>query len=107
MPSQNLGAFPGGVGVVGLCVTIGSMAIIKPSAATELLGWYGMLALIGAYFMVSFGFIVAEGLAFQVLNLTGGVALVVFAVSKKATQLAILNIFWALIGVVAVVRIFL
>jgi len=59
----------------------------------EMLGWYGMIALIGAYFLVSFELIPAAGLVFQVLNLTGGVALVFFAISKKATQLAILNVF--------------
>lgn len=83
------------------------MTSIIPSKLTELLGWYGMLALIGAYFLVSFGIIDAEELAFQLLNLTGGVALVIFAVSKKATQLAILNIFWALIGALAIIRIIL
>ena len=83
------------------------MITLNPSKLTELLGWYGMLALIGAYFLVSFGQVAAEGLAFQVLNLTGGVALVIFALSKKATQLAILNVFWALIGAIAVVRIVL
>ena len=66
-----------------------------------------MSALIGAYFLVSFGFIAAEGLMFQLLNLTGGISLVVFALSKKATQLAILNIFWALIGAIALARLFL
>lgn len=82
------------------------MVSIKASWATELLGWYGMLVLIGAYFLVSFGFILAEGLTFQLLNLTGGVALVIFALSKKAAQLAVLNIFWALIGTIALVRLF-
>lgn len=79
---------------------------LVPSRLTELLGWYGMFALVSAYFLVSFGFISAEGLAFQALNFTGGVTLVVFAISKKATQLAILNAFWALIGVIAIVGIF-
>lgn len=80
--------------------------ILKPSGFTELLGWYGMLALISAYFLVSFGIVLAEGLVFQVLNSTGGVALLIFAASKKATQLAVLNAFWALIGVVAIISIF-
>lgn len=79
---------------------------MKAPKLAEVLGWYGMLALIGAYFLVSFGFIEANGLIFQLLNLTGGTALVVFAISKKATQLAILNVFWALIGIVAIIRIF-
>ena len=82
------------------------MPHIRPSLLIELLGWYGMSALIGAYFLVSFGYILAEGIVFQVFNLTGGVSLVVFALSKKATQLAILNIFWALIGVAALGRLF-
>lgn len=77
---------------------------IRPSRLTEFLGWCGMLALIGAYFMVSFSVIAAEGLAFQLLNLMGGTALVVFALSKEAMQLAILNFFWALIGAVALAK---
>ena len=80
---------------------------LKPSKFNELLGWYGMLALIGAYFIVSFGFVVAEGWIFQLLNLTGGLALVVFAFSKNATQLAILNVFWALIGALTLARMLL
>ena len=44
---------------------------------------------------------------FQLLNFTGGVALVIFAISKKAMQLAILNTFWALIGATAIIRLFL
>lgn len=85
----------------------GSVITIPPSKLTELLGWYGVFALIGAYFLVSFGFILAEGLFFQLLNVTGGGALVVFALSKKATQLAVLNVFWALIGALAIIRIVL
>ena len=81
------------------------MVSLKPSKITEFLGWYGMLTLIGAYFLVSFGFIAASGLTFQMLNITGGAALVIFAISKEATQLAVLNIFWALIGILAIIRI--
>ena len=71
---------------------------------TEVFGWYGTIALIGAYFLVSFGLVDPEGITFLGLNASGGMALVVYSFSKKATQLAILNIFWALIGVVAMVR---
>lgn len=47
-----------------------------------------------------------RGMLFQLLNFTGGVALVIFAISKKAMQLAILNTFWALIGAAAIIRLF-
>lgn len=83
------------------------MFYIKRSRLTEFLGWYGMIALIGAYFLVSFGMLAPERVYFQLLNLTGGLALVIFAISKKATQLAILNLFWALIGLIATLRSFL
>ena len=80
---------------------------IKQSRFTEFCGWYGMLALISAYFLVSFGWIDGQGLIFQIVNLTGGIGLLIVAASKGATQLAILNLFWAAIGVVAIVNSFL
>lgn len=83
------------------------MFTIKPSKYTEFLGWYGMIALIGAYSLASFGMIVAEGLTFQALNLSGGLAMIIYATSKKATRLATLNIFWVLIGAIAIWRLFL
>ena len=83
------------------------MITVNPSKFTELLGSYGMLALVGAYFLVSFRLTAAERMPFQLLNFTGGVALVIFAISKKAMQLAILNTFWALIGATAIIRLFL
>ena len=80
---------------------------IKPSWFTEFLGWYGMIALIVAYFLVSFSWIEADGLVFQILNLTGGIGLLIVAASKGVTQSVILNLFWAVIGIIAIVRIFL
>ena len=79
---------------------------IKQSKFTEFCGWYGMFALIAAYFLVSFGWIDGQGLIFQLINLTGGVGLLIVAASKGVTQSVILNFFWAVIGIVAIVRIF-
>jgi hypothetical protein len=79
---------------------------IKPSKFTEFCGWYGMLSLIIAYGLVSFGIIYADGLIFQIMNLTGGIGLIVVAASKKVLQSVILNIFWMLIGLIAIIRIF-
>lgn len=79
---------------------------IKPSKLTEFLGWYGMLALIAAYGFASFSLISAEGIVYQLLNLTGGVGLLIVAASKKVVQSVILNIFWMIIGVIAIVNFF-
>jgi len=80
---------------------------LKPSWLTEVAGWYGMIALILAYALVSFNIIAGDGLPFQLLNLTGGIGLILVAASKKVLQSVLLNIFWALIGIIAIVRIFI
>ena len=80
---------------------------IKQGKFAEFCGWYGMIALIVAYFLVSFGIIDGEGLAFQLMNLTGGVGLLIVAASKHVVQSVILNFFWASIGVIAIIRLFI
>jgi hypothetical protein len=65
-----------------------------------------MLALIFAYFLVSFGWLDGQGLIYQLINLTGGIGLLIVAASKNVTQSVILNMFWAIIGLVAIARLF-
>lgn len=79
---------------------------IKQGKFAELCGWYGMFALIFAYFLVSFGWLDGQGLVFQLINLTGGFGLLVVAASKGVMQSVILNFFWAIIGIIAIIRLF-
>jgi len=79
---------------------------IKKGKLAEICGWYGMTALIVAYFLVSFGIIDGQSLIFQLINLTGGIGLVIVAASRGVTQLVILNFFWAAIGLIAIARLF-
>lgn len=78
---------------------------IKPGAFAEFCGWYGMIALIVAYFLVSFSWITGDGMIYQLLNLTGGIGLLIVAASKRVVQSVILNFFWAAIGIIAIARI--
>lgn len=80
---------------------------IKPSKWTELAGWYGMIALIVAYGLVSFSVIAGDGIMYQLLNLTGGIGLIIVAASKGVVQSVLLNVFWAAIGIIAILRIIL
>lgn len=70
-------------------------------------GWYGVVAVVGAYALVSFGLLSAESVLYQALNITGSLGIVAVAVSKKDTQSAVLNVVWAIIGLVAFARIFI
>lgn len=73
----------------------------------ELAGWYGTVAIVGAYALLSFHVIGADGLPYQLLNLSGALGIIAVALDKKDLQPAVLNIIWAVIGIVAVARILL
>jgi hypothetical protein len=71
----------------------------------EILGWYGVVAIVGAYVLISFGYLTAHSIWYQVLNGTGALGVVLVSFRKKAYQPAVLNIVWALIALVAIVSI--
>lgn len=59
---------------------------------TELIGWYGTIAILLAYALVSFKAITSDDLIYQVLNLTGAIGIVLISIAKGARQPAVLNI---------------
>jgi hypothetical protein len=67
----------------------------------EILGWYGTLAIMLAYFANSFGFIGAQSIVYQALNATGAFGIVLVSYMKRAYQPMMLNIMWFMIGIVA------
>ncbi len=77
----------------------------KKRTITEVLGWYGVVALLAAYGLASFGVITASDAWFQVLNITGAVGIVADALGQKNWQPAVLNIVWAVIGAIALAKI--
>jgi hypothetical protein len=70
----------------------------------ELAGWYGVIAILAAYGFVSFNMVGANGIVYQLLNLTGGGSIALISMRKRAFQPATLNIAWALVALVALVR---
>ncbi len=70
----------------------------------EIIGWYGVLAILTAYGLINFNILTSTNLIYQFLNLTGALAIVYISFKKKAYQPAILNIIWVLIAVVAIIR---
>jgi len=72
---------------------------------TEILGWYGVIAVVGAYALLSLNILTSNSLLFQALNLTGAIGIVFDAIDDKNVQPAVLNIIWAIIAIVAIVKI--
>ena len=74
------------------------------SKLIELFGWYGTVAILLAYFLVSFSFLEVTNIWYQVLNITGSLGIVFDAFYKKDYQPGVLNIVWMVIAAIALVR---
>jgi hypothetical protein len=70
----------------------------------EIAGWYGTLAILGAYALSSFGILPTTATAYQLLNLTGGLGVAWVCWRKRTWQAFWLEAVWATIAVVALVR---
>ncbi|HMS30940.1 MAG TPA: hypothetical protein PJ984_00915 [Candidatus Saccharibacteria bacterium] len=76
---------------------------INKSNIVEFIGWYGPLAFIVGFALVSAGAIDGRSYAFQILNLTGGIALALISFAKKAYQPAVLNVILSLIATFTII----
>lgn len=73
----------------------------------EVAGWYGAIACLFAYAAVSYGVLEPASVTYQLLNISSALGVVWLSYEKKIFQTAFLNIIWAIIGVVALIRIVL
>lgn len=73
----------------------------------EIIGWYGAGAIVLAYALVSFGALSASALSYQILNGTGALGIIYISLKKKAYQPGVLNIIWAIIAFIAIMRLLL
>jgi hypothetical protein len=71
----------------------------------EIFGWYGTVAIVLAYILVSFSVISSSSLWYQLLNGTGALGLVADSMYKKDYQPEVLNLIWVFISVVAIFNI--
>lgn len=69
------------------------------------LGWIGSLLVIGAYALNSYQKIKSDSLVFQLLNLVGGILLIINSVYKEAYPFTFINSVWVLIAIPAIFRI--
>jgi hypothetical protein len=75
--------------------------------AENYFGWYGVIAILLAYILVSFSVLKSNSFGYQILNLTGALGIILEAVSKKDAQPAVLNTVWALIALIAIISLIL
>ncbi len=79
----------------------------KKQLLAEIAGWYGVLAILTGYALLSFEVVDSHTLAFQLLNLTGALGIIAIAAYKGVAQSIVVNIVWSVIAVIAIVNIFI
>jgi hypothetical membrane protein len=71
----------------------------------EVLGWIGSIAILAAYGLNSFQKIKSDSVLFQVLNLTGGIFLILNSIYHEAYPFTFINSIWVLIALPALIKI--
>lgn len=74
---------------------------------TDILGWYGVVAILTAYSLISFGFVGSSNLVYLILNFTGAFGILYEAWKKKDYEPVVLNIIWAIIALIGIARVFI
>lgn len=71
----------------------------------EIFGWAGVASIFAAYLLVSFDFLEPQHMLYQILNLFGGIGIVLESLTKKNYQPAVLNVIWSIVASIALLKI--
>lgn len=72
----------------------------------NILGWLGALAILTAYFLITFGYITTASFLYLGLNLFGSIFVFIETFSKKDYQPFVLNLIWAVVALIGILRFF-
>jgi hypothetical protein len=70
-------------------------------------GWIGMILILGAYFLISYNFVKGESFLYQIINLIGASGLFYNAYFSKSKPLMTLQLSWAIIAIIAIIKIYI
>lgn len=70
----------------------------------EMLGWIGSILVVGAYALNSYQKIKSDSLQFQMMNLVGGVLLIINSIYKEAYPFTFINSVWVVIAVSSLIK---
>lgn len=78
---------------------------MKRNIISEVVGWYGVVAILSAYAFLSLGVFSSNSLIYQLLNMSGALGIVYDSFRSKDYQPVVLNIIWAIIALIAIIKV--
>ncbi len=78
---------------------------MKIITEVEIFGWIGAVLILLAFALSNFGILSQTNFSYQILNILGAIGIVYHSLTKKDYQPAVLNIIWALVAVLAIIKI--
>jgi len=70
----------------------------------DIIGWIGSVMVIAAYGLNSYQKIKSDSLVFLLLNMVGGVFLIIYSVYYTAYANTFINVVWVIIAIPAIVQ---
>jgi len=71
----------------------------------DILGWIGSISVIAAYGLNVYQKIKSDSLLFCILNISGGIFLIIYTAHKEAYATTFINVVWVIIAVPAIVKV--
>jgi len=71
----------------------------------DILGWIGSVAVLMAYGLNSYQKLKSNSIIFYLLNIVGGVFLIVYTVYKEAYANTFINIVWVVVAIPALIKV--
>lgn len=73
----------------------------------ELIGWYGVIAILIAYVGNMLGWMDVHNTHYLILNITGSLGILIDAAQQKNWQPVVLNVIWMVIAIVGLIKAFI
>lgn len=71
----------------------------------DILGWIGSIAVLIAYGLNSYQKLRSDSIVFYLLNIVGGILLIVYTVYKEAFANTFINVVWVIVAIPALLRV--
>ncbi len=81
-----------------------AQGMLNSDKRLELIGWVGFVLIVSAYLFLTVKLFEANSANYHVMNLTGALCMVVNAKHKGASSLFWLNIVWALVAIIGLLK---